>query len=366
MKYFGKAALLLIAILTLSLLAGCQEKKITSGDKTGRGEIKPASKVDETAIDTETKLVKGGAKLEFESDVYDFGKLSPKDKAKGTFKFKNSGTATLLISRIKSSCGCTVVDQAKIRNKSFEPGESGSFDITYTAGVKPGPVVKNITIYSNSVGKPAYVCRLKAQIVVAVNVEPKRFNLLFRKENAGISPITLKSTDGEAFKIVSFTSTGETVKVDFDPNEEALEFVLQPKVDLTKFTGKMLRGVINITLSHPKAKSIRINYSIKPLWVTSPPKFILMEVKRGTSSQRSLLIKSNYGEKVEIESVSSQKKYIKVISQEQDGNSVRMKVEIKIPAKEEMPQRFIKDTLEIELKTGETLEVGCLIYPRKV
>lgn len=368
MKDFGKTILLLSAILILSLLAGCQEKENTSqavaAEKAESLQSKPASKVAEAATVSKQKPAQGKAMIEFESNVVNLGKLSPKDKAKGTFKFKNTGTANLQIKRIKSTCGCTVVDQAKMK-KNYEPGESGSFDITYTADLKPGPITKNLTVYSNSVGKPAYVCRLKANIVVAVSKDPERFQLSFKEENAGMGPITLKSTDGVAFKIVSFTSTDETVKVDFDPNKEALEFVLQPTVDLTKFNQDRLGGIIDIKLSHPKAKSLRISYSIKPMWVTTPAKFIIIDAEYGTVSKRNLFIKSNYGEKVEVASVSSQEKLMTVVSQLQEGNGVRMKVDIQVPTKDKMTQIAKKDVLEIKLETGDTLKVECAIYPKR-
>ena len=206
---------------------------------------------------------------------------------------------------------------------------------------------------------------MKATIEVAVSVEPKRFKLSYRKENAGMGPITLKSTDGQAFKVLSFKSSRNTITADFDPKKEATELVLQPKVDLSKFTERIRGGMIDIVLSHPKAKAIKLSYSIKPLWMTSPAKFILTDAVRGSSVQRTLLIKSNYGEKIEVVSVSSQKKYIDVISREQDGNSVRIVANVNVPTREENPLQYIKDVLEIKLVAGDTINVGCAIYPRR-
>ena len=145
----------------------------------------------------------------------------------------------------------------------------------------------------------------------------------------------------------------------------AQEFVLHPKVDMTKFTNKMLGGVINITLSHPKAKLLKVNYAIKPLWITSPAKFLIMDAKPGETTQRSLFIKSNYGEKAEVESVTSRFGFIKVVSQKQDGNGVRMLVDIKLPEATDRPQRFVKDTLNIKLKTGDALDISCMIFRSK-
>lgn len=374
MKEFRNITLLLSAIMLLCLFTGCQESEkplqidnedtpLVPTDRV-QVQIKPAGKVGETTSVSKAKPPRGKAIIEVINPVIDFGKLSPKDKFTGEFRFKNTGTDALQIKRIKSTCGCTIVDQAKMK-KIYEPGESGSFSIIYTAGSMPGPVVRSIIIYSNSVGTPAFICQLKAIIEIAVSTTPKKFNLSFREENGGIGPINLKSTDGTAFKIINFSSTRNAIHADFDPNIEAHEFLLQPTVDMTKFTGKILGGIINITLSHPKAKSVKISYSVKPLWTTTPAKFLVMDAKRDTFPQRDLFIKSNYGEKVEIESVNSQVGLIEVVSQEQDGNSIRMKVGIRIPSLKEKPQRFIKDTLMIKLKTGDILNLDCVIYLSK-
>ncbi len=368
MREFGKITLLLTAILTVCVLAGCQEgeerSRVVTADKAEDGRIKSGVEVSKTEKTSKQTAGQGKAMIKVENPVIDFGKLSPKDKVRGKFKFTNSGTGTLQIKNIKSSCGCAVINQAKMK-KTYEPGEMGSFDITYTADPDPGSVVKNITIYSNAIGKPAFACRIKAFIETAVSKSPEKFNLSLRAENGGLGPIKLKSNDGQAFKILGFSSTRNGIRASFDPNIEAEEFVIHPKVDLTKFTGKILGGVINITLSHPKAKSVKISYSIKPLWATSPSKFLVMDAERGTVSQRGLFIKSNYGEKVEIESVKSQKDMLRVVSQKEDGNSVRMNIEIKVPTIEEYGQRFLKDTLEIKLKTGDVLRVDCAIYPKR-
>jgi len=378
MKKFRNILLSLSTLLMLCLSTGCQESNVLSpadhedtaaksqliSTDTEPGQVKPGSKIEESTSVSTGKLPEKTAIIEVINPVIDFGKLSPKDKATGTFDFKNSGTGTLEIKRVKSTCGCTVVDQAKMK-KVYKPGESGSFSITYTASSSPGPVVKSITIYSNAVNKPTFKCQLKAMVEIAVTTEPKKFDLSFKAENGGVGPLKLKSSDGAAFKIVNFSSTNNAISADFDSNKAAEEFVLHPKVDMTKFTNKTLGGIINISLSHPKAKSIKVNYSVKPLWTTSPAKFLIMDAKPGETVQRSLFIKSNYGEKAEIESVSSRFGFVKVVSQKQDGNGVRMLVDIKPPEATGRPQRFVKDTLEIKLKTGDALDISCMIFRSK-
>lgn len=353
--------LLVSGLCLLSIMAGCQERTVKTSKPI---QETPTAK----AKVSEPEPIQSKAIIEVAHPIIDFGKLSPKDKEEGLFVFKNTGETTLQITRIKKTCGCT---KAEIITKTatgqtkmnYEPGESGTIKVNYTATSSPGPTSQSVTIFSNATNKATFVCRFKAMIELAVNATPTKLTLLLKAENAGITPITLKSSDDQAFKIISFSSTKNAIQADFDPNETAKEFVLHPKVDVELLKDNTYGGVINIGLSHPKVKSIRVRYSYKPLWVTIPSRFLVRNIERGKVVQRDLFIKSNYGEKVEIDSVSSKKKLMNVISMKQDGNTVRMVVKITSSADTRAP--WLRDTLEIRLKNGEILKVDCIIYFKK-
>lgn len=48
------------------------------------------------------------AKIEFKNDVIDYGEIAKGSDGIRTFEFTNVGDAPLVISNVKSSCGCTV------------------------------------------------------------------------------------------------------------------------------------------------------------------------------------------------------------------------------------------------------------------
>ena len=49
------------------------------------------------------------AKIEFESKTIDYGTIEKGSDGIRVFKFKNTGNAPLIVSDVKSSCGCTAV-----------------------------------------------------------------------------------------------------------------------------------------------------------------------------------------------------------------------------------------------------------------
>jgi hypothetical protein len=79
----------------------------------------------------ESEASGSGARITFEAETYDFGEISPKTKSTGKFKFTNTGSALLKITKVQTTCGCTV---AELSRKEYEPGEDGTLTVTYRAG----------------------------------------------------------------------------------------------------------------------------------------------------------------------------------------------------------------------------------------
>lgn len=74
--------------------------------------------------------------------THDFGKIFINDPAAVTFTVKNNGTAPLLMTAAKSSCGCTVAEFTK---EPIKPGESGIVKATYNSA-RAGAFTKTVTV----------------------------------------------------------------------------------------------------------------------------------------------------------------------------------------------------------------------------
>ncbi len=68
------------------------------------------------------------AKIEFKTDVIDYGEIAKGSDGVRTFEFTNTGDAPLIISNVKSSCGCTVPSKP---DGPIAPGESSVIDVKY-------------------------------------------------------------------------------------------------------------------------------------------------------------------------------------------------------------------------------------------
>ncbi|MEW7292519.1 DUF1573 domain-containing protein [Aquimarina sp. 2304DJ70-9] len=86
------------------------------------------------------------AQIKFETEVVDYGEIAKGSDGVRQFKFTNTGNAPLVISRVYSSCGCTI---PKKPEKPVAPGETGVIEVKYDTK-RVGPIRKTITVYSNA------------------------------------------------------------------------------------------------------------------------------------------------------------------------------------------------------------------------
>lgn len=107
--------------------------------------------------------VQSGASIEFSKEVHDYGTIEYGANGTCTFEFKNTGTAPLIISNAKGSCGCTVPDWPK---EPIAPGAKGTITVKYDTK-RPGAINKSVTITSNAVNEPNKVIRIKGTVKAA-------------------------------------------------------------------------------------------------------------------------------------------------------------------------------------------------------
>lgn len=88
--------------------------------------------------------------ITFKKDIHDFGEIPAKKDAIAIFNFSNSGGSPLVITEVKTSCGCTVLEFPKNIIKS---SESGEIKVIYDA-INPGRFKKIITVFYNGKDSP--------------------------------------------------------------------------------------------------------------------------------------------------------------------------------------------------------------------
>ena len=102
------------------------------------------------------------AKIEFKSEVIDYGEIEKGSDGLRVFEFTNTGDVPLVITDVTSSCGCTIPEKPK---DPILPGKTGEIKVKYDT-TRVGPIRKTITVYSNA-DVPAKSIKIKGKVLDA-------------------------------------------------------------------------------------------------------------------------------------------------------------------------------------------------------
>ena len=102
------------------------------------------------------------AKIEFKTETVDYGEVTKGADGVRVFEFTNTGDAPLIISKVSSSCGCTI---PKKPEDPILPGKTGEIQVKYDTN-RVGPIRKAITVISNA-DTPTKVLKIKGEVKAA-------------------------------------------------------------------------------------------------------------------------------------------------------------------------------------------------------
>ena len=114
------------------------------------------------------------AKIEFKTTVIDYGTIEKGADGVRTFEFTNTGDAPLIISKVKSTCGCTV---PKKPEAPIMPGETGEIEVKYDTK-RVMPIRKTITVLSNA-ETPTVALKIKGNVI-----DPTKTSVLEKKSKS--------------------------------------------------------------------------------------------------------------------------------------------------------------------------------------
>jgi hypothetical protein len=100
-----------------------------------------------------------GPQMEFTDLEVDYGTIEQGSDPYRFFQFTNPGTAPLVITNAKGSCGCTVPTYPK---EPILPGNSGEIKVRYDTN-RVGPFTKRVTLTTN-VGEEPIVLTIKGKV----------------------------------------------------------------------------------------------------------------------------------------------------------------------------------------------------------
>ncbi|WP_425392332.1 DUF1573 domain-containing protein [Ekhidna sp.] len=95
-----------------------------------------------------------GPKISFSEKSFDFGEITQGEKVEHIFEFENVGNEPLILSDVRTTCGCTAPEWPK---EPVAPGKTAKIKVVFNSAGKMGMQNKVITVMSNAVNNPERV-----------------------------------------------------------------------------------------------------------------------------------------------------------------------------------------------------------------
>ena len=145
----------LFIFLFIFLLAGCanHDTKI----RTNEGSLSTSEK-------------KGTPKIDFQSEMHNFGTLKAGEIVSFSFIFMNNGVRPLQIEKIETSCGCII---ARAEESEIVPGEKAVVEVILNTSGEWGNLLKTVEVETSSGEKKI--------LTVSAYIENEQFNNLLKK-----------------------------------------------------------------------------------------------------------------------------------------------------------------------------------------
>ncbi len=217
--------------------------------------------------------------ITFEKTHHDFGKIYPDHKVAIRFKVTNTGNATLNITKLNPSCGCTSTVLGKW---SLEPSESTEVEASFDPHGFKGAVHKSINVVSNDPVHGNMSLTFEGQVIQ--DVMPSTTSVFFsdvqrdaaakkteiRLASGNEVPVHVKEVKapGAPYLSTSFKSEGNDVILAIELNAK--------KIPVGKMQGADKLTVTTTSERDPNL-TITVQWEVKATVIASPDKVMWTE-----------------------------------------------------------------------------------------
>lgn len=238
-----------------------------------------------------------------EQPTFDFGTVADVPEIQHTFVLKNTGNASLEITRVRPACGCTTAALAK---NSLGAGESTEVSARLSLAGRTGAMSKAIYVESNDPKNPAY--KLELVGVVQRNVDWRPQQAVLQRSAADPAPkseIRILFNGPTAHTVTAVESNGasfwSTTLNEITPGHE-YALVVQALTNLPT-SSAYFNGEIVVVTDDPSKPRIQIPVVITQVRdvIVAPNQLMLpAAVPAGTPVQQQILIRNRTTNALEI------------------------------------------------------------------
>ena len=163
---------------------------------------------------------------------FDFGSVYKGEVITHRYEVENKGKAPLVISKVKPSCGCTLVNEATM-DKVIAPGGKGGFELKIeTSRLMVGPQSKYADVSSNDPKQPQARVFIQGKVDSLLKVEPENPKITTVRGTGQVSTeLTLTKNSQTEMKILGAKSQSGRLLLELKETQPGSLWNLQVKTN---------------------------------------------------------------------------------------------------------------------------------------
>lgn len=235
-----------------------------------------AAETNQAPLSSPAPPVAGGSgpKIAFATPIYDFGRVKAGELVKYTYVFTNVGGATLQVSNVRVSCGCTTSGEW---TRQVEPGKTGNIPIQFNSANFNGAVGKTITVTCNDTNQPTVILQIKGTIWKPIDVNPQFAVLNVTSEMpSNATTVRILSNEQDPLTLSAPECNNRAFAVELRTNQPGKEFQLIIKT-VPPLPAGNVQGQITLKTSSTNMPVINVNAwaNVQPVLTVMPPQIML-------------------------------------------------------------------------------------------
>lgn len=235
-----------------------------------------------------------------ETNHYDMGVIANEGLAEGGVTIKNNGDAPLVVSKVSTSCGCTM---GYAPEKPIPPGGEAKMRVTVDPARIPGYTsTKTLTIFSNDPHNPQAQVQVSARVNPEIAMEPEtiHFGVVSKGETPAQTIIARQNVDQdlEIKDVVLPPATQGVFDVELkerpesewkNPGRKEYEITVAVKPD-APIGNQSNRLGLATNLKRLRYAYLPVNVQIKGLYDIQPPVVTLRSLQPGEEIKNVLKV----------------------------------------------------------------------------
>jgi hypothetical protein len=300
-----------------------------------------------------------GPQLHFENPIYDFGRVAAGQLVHCSFRYSNTGDATLHLQGVPLQCGCTTTGEFK---RILRPMETGLLQIQLDTSLFNGRVCKQFSLTSNARTQTNAALQIVGTVWQPVEVFPPHlvFGILGSRYEKTNKTVRIINNSPGAIMLDPPTSNSERFCPQLRTLKPGREFELTV-VTVPPLTNGFNQGIIvlNTTSRLKPVLILRAQVFVQPVQVF-PPRIVLYGGVIGEPIKRCVIVTNNQRMRLALSDTKINREHV-AVTLEETIPGCQFRVDLTFPSHFQiLPEERVILSMQTSLPEDPTIEIPIL------